>query len=63
MGIAGPIAGFIVGKFGYSAIFLYGSGAAGCAFVLTLLLYQLVRPPHAPLLPKTLDPLETAVTR
>jgi hypothetical protein len=26
MGITGPIAGFIVGKFGYSAIFLYGSG-------------------------------------
>src|SRR5258708_29271608 len=31
MGITGPIAGFIVGKFGYSAIFLYGSGAARSA--------------------------------
>jgi MFS family permease len=43
MGITGPIAGFIVGKFGYPAIFLYGSGAAGCGFVLTLLLYHLAR--------------------
>jgi predicted MFS family arabinose efflux permease len=47
MGITGPTAGFIVGKFGYSAIFLYGSGAAGCAFALTLLLYHPVREPHA----------------
>jgi MFS family permease len=43
MGITGPIAGFIVGKFGYPAIFLYGSGAAACGFVLTLLLYHLAR--------------------
>ena len=43
MGITGPIAGFIVGKFGYSAIFLFASGAAGCGFVLTLLLYHLAR--------------------
>jgi predicted MFS family arabinose efflux permease len=63
MGITGPIAGFIVGKFGYSAIFLCGSGAAGCAFVLTLLLYHLVREPHAHLSPKTLEALETAETR
>ncbi len=63
MGITGPIAGFIVGKFGYSAIFLYGSGAAGCAFVLTLLLYHLVREPHARLSRKTLEPLETGETR
>jgi MFS family permease len=59
MGITGPIAGFIVGKFAYSAIFLCGSGAAGCAFVLTLLLYHLVREPHARHSPKTLEPLET----
>jgi MFS family permease len=63
MGITGPIAGFIVGKFGYSAIFLYGSGAAGCAFVLTVLLYHLVREPHARLSRKTLEPLETGETR
>jgi MFS family permease len=63
MGITGPIAGFIVGKFGYSAIFLCGSGAAGGAFVLTLLLYHLVREPHARLSPKTLEPMETGETR
>ena len=40
MGITGPIAGFIVGKFGYSAIFLFGSVAASCGFVLTFVLYQ-----------------------
>jgi MFS family permease len=43
MGVTGPVAGFIVGKFGYSAVFLYGSGSAICAFVLTLFLYHLVR--------------------
>jgi len=59
MGITGPIAGFIVGQFGYSAIFLYGSGAAAGAFVLTLLLYYLVREPNARLSRKTLEPLET----
>jgi MFS family permease len=35
MGMTGPIAGVIVGKFGYSALFLYGSGTAGlrvCAY-------------------------------
>jgi MFS family permease len=63
MGITGPIAGFIVGRFGYSAIFLYGSGVSGCAFVLTLLLYHLVREPHARLWRKTLEPLETGETR
>jgi MFS family permease len=63
MGISGPIAGFIVGKFGYSAIFLCGSGAAGCAFVSTLLLYHLVREPHARLSRKTLDLLGTGTTR
>jgi MFS family permease len=47
MGITGPIAGFIVGKFGYAAIFLYGSGAAACACVLALVLYHLVPQPHA----------------
>jgi MFS family permease len=47
MGITGPIAGFIVGKFGYPAIFLFGSGAAGCAVILTLLLYHSVREPRA----------------
>ena len=46
MGIAGPIAGFMVGKFGYSAIFLFGSGAAACACVLALVLYHLVSEPH-----------------
>jgi MFS family permease len=62
MGITGPTAGFIVGKFGYSAIFLYGSGAAGCAFVLTLVLYHLVREPRARLSRKALEPLETGET-
>jgi MFS family permease len=51
MGITGPIAGFIVGQFGYSAIFLYGSGAAGCACVLALVLYHLVPQPHAHMSP------------
>jgi hypothetical protein len=53
---------FIVGKFGYSAIFLYGSGAAGCAFVLTLLLYHLLREPQSRLSRKILEPLETGET-
>lgn len=43
MGITGPVAGFIAGKFGYSAIFLFASGSAGCGFALTLLLYYLAR--------------------
>jgi predicted MFS family arabinose efflux permease len=43
MGITGPVAGFIIGRFGYSAIFLYGSGAAVCAFVITLHLYRVSR--------------------
>jgi len=51
MGITGPIAGFIVGKFGYSGIFLYGSGAAACACVLSLVLYHLVPQPHARMSP------------
>jgi predicted MFS family arabinose efflux permease len=58
MGITGPIAGYIVGKFGYSAIFLYGSGAAGCAFMVTALLYHLVRTPHARFSPNRLESLE-----
>src|SRR5438445_2970287 len=62
MGIMGPIAGFIVGKFGYSAIFLYCSGAAGCAFVLTVLLYRIVRAPRAGVSQKILEPLGTAET-
>jgi predicted MFS family arabinose efflux permease len=63
MGITGPIAGLIVGKLGYSAIFLYGSGAAGCGFVLTVFLYHLVREPHARVSRKTLEPLETGGAR
>jgi len=63
MGITGPIAGFIVGKFGYSAIFLYGSAAAGCGFLLTLVLYRLAREPYARLSRQTLEPLETGETR
>jgi len=63
MGITGPIAGFIVGKFGYSAIFLYSSAAAGCGFLLTLVLYRLVREPYARLSRQTLEPLETGETR
>jgi MFS family permease len=43
MAITGPVAGFIVGRFGYSEIFLYGAGSASAALVLTLLLYQLAR--------------------
>ena len=43
MGITGPIAGFIIGKFGYSAIFIFGSAAAGCGFAVTLLLRRLAR--------------------
>jgi len=59
MGITGPIAGFIVGRFGYSAIFLYGSGAAGCAFLITLLLYHLVREQRARVSRRTPGRLET----
>ena len=59
MGITGPIAGFIVGRFGYPAIFLYGSGAAGCAFVITLLLYHLVREQRARVSRGTPGRLET----
>jgi hypothetical protein len=47
MSVTGPIAGFIVGKFGYAAIFRYGSGAAACACVLALVLYHCVTQPHA----------------
>lgn len=43
MAITGPIAGFIVGKFGYSAIFLYGAGFASAAFALSFVLYHLAR--------------------
>ena len=59
MGITGPIAGFIVGRFGYSAIFLYGSGAAGCACVITLLLYRLVREQRAGMSRRTPGRVET----
>jgi predicted MFS family arabinose efflux permease len=62
MGITGPIAGSIVGKFGYSAVFLGSSGAAACAFGLTLLLYHLVREPRARLSRKTIEPQETRET-
>jgi MFS family permease len=63
MGITGPIAGSIIGRFGYPAAFLYSSGAAGCAFVLTLILYHLVREPHPRLSRKTLEPLGTGETK
>ena len=36
MAVTGPIAGFIISKWGYASIFLYGSAAAACAFVLIL---------------------------
>ncbi len=36
MAVTGPMAGFIIGKWGYAAIFLYGSAAAACAFALIL---------------------------
>ena len=62
MGVTGPIAGFIIGKFGYSAIFLCGSAAASCACELTLLLYHPVREPRARLSPKALEPLETEIS-
>lgn len=32
--LGGPLAGLIIGKWGYASIFLYGSAAAVCAFVL-----------------------------
>ena len=38
MGITGPIAGLVVGKFGYPAIFLCAASAAGCGLVGTCLL-------------------------
>ena len=57
MGVAGPIAGFIVGKFGYPAIFLYGSGAAGCAFLVIVFVYHLVRERRAS--QRALELLET----
>jgi hypothetical protein len=63
MGITGPIAGVIAGKFGYPAIFLCGSGAAGGGFVLTLLLYRLGRKAHARLSLTTLDRVEAEDTR
>src|ERR1017187_9520444 len=63
MGITGPIAGVIVGNFGSPAVFLYGSGAASCAIMLTLLLYHLVREPHERLSQERLEPLETGETR
>jgi len=63
MGLTGPIAGAIVGKFGYSAVFLCASGAAGRGFVLTLLLYRLGREPHARLSLRTLERAETGEAR
>jgi predicted MFS family arabinose efflux permease len=63
MGITGPIAGVIVGNFGYSAVFLYGSGAAGCGLLLTLLLYRLVREPKSRLSLESLSGLETGEAR
>jgi predicted MFS family arabinose efflux permease len=63
MGLTGPIAGAIAGKFGYSAIFLCGSGAAGGGFVLTLLLYRLGREPHARVSLTTLERVEAGEAR
>jgi MFS family permease len=34
LAITGPVAGFIIGNWGYPAIFLYGSATSACAFVL-----------------------------
>ena len=34
LAVTGPVAGFIIGSFGYPAIFLYGSAASACAFIL-----------------------------
>jgi MFS family permease len=34
LAITGPVAGFIIGRWGYPAIFLYGSVAAACASIL-----------------------------
>jgi len=51
MGITGPIAGFIVGKFRAAAIFLCGSAVAACACVLALVLYHFVPQPHARMSP------------
>jgi MFS family permease len=34
LAITGPVAGFIIGNWGYPAIFLYGSAASACAFIL-----------------------------
>jgi MFS family permease len=36
MAVTGPLAGFIIAKWGYAAIFLYGSAASACAFVMIL---------------------------
>ena len=36
LAVTGPLAGFIIGRWGYPAIFLYGSAAAACAFVLII---------------------------
>jgi MFS family permease len=36
MAITAPMAGYIIGRWGYSNIFLFGSVAAACAFVLIL---------------------------
>jgi predicted MFS family arabinose efflux permease len=47
MGVTGPVAGFIVGSFGYSAIFFYGAGAAICALLVTIFLYHTVRKQRA----------------
>jgi MFS family permease len=60
MGVTGPIAGFIIGEFGYSAIFLYGAGAATCAFVVTLFLYHVVRKRHLRGFPRTAGLVENA---
>jgi len=63
MGITGPIAGVIVGKFGYSAVFLYGSVAAIVGLLLTLLLYRLLREPQSRLSLESLNGLETGEAR
>jgi len=35
LAVTGPLAGFIIGRWGYPEIFLYGSAASACAFILT----------------------------
>jgi predicted MFS family arabinose efflux permease len=59
MGVTGPIAGFIIGKLGYPAIFLFGSGTAAGALLLTCLLSQSQRGRSTSMSRKTLAPVAT----